>query len=197
MIRSRTPAGLLFVAVLLSGCQGDAEPGDVEQGDLPTTPRALAWLAADHFGDPGSARAETDAAEELGRGGVGAELAYDGQQLVLAVGERMPPASYDCDSRVTRSLDGCERLAEGVLMWEAEVPEEDPGVVYLVVPKSRGTVLMFSSGPSITGDPRELDLAIDVTDMVALATDARVDVTTSERAVDGGRDLDYWEGPDL
>ena len=82
-------------------------------------------------------------------------------------------------------------------MWEAETPEEDPGVVYLVVPKTRGVVLMFSSGPSITGDPRELDLAIDVADMLALATDRRVDVTTTDEAVDGGRDLDYWEGPDL
>ena len=184
-----------LAVVMVTACT--EEPSRLEGGDRTTTARALAWLAADHLGDPGSARAETDAAEEFGRAGVGTELAYDGQQLVLAVGEQMPPASYDCDRPVTRALDGCERLDEGVLMWEAVAPEEDPGVVYLVMPKGRGAVLMFSSGPTITGDPRELDLAIDVSDMVALATDVRVDVTTTDEAVDGGRNLDYWEGPDL
>jgi len=30
-----------------------------------------------------------------------------------------------------------------------------------------------------------------------LANDPRVDVTTTQEAVAEGRDMDYWEGPDL
>jgi hypothetical protein len=53
-------------------------------------------------------------------------------------------------------------------------------------------VFVYQAGPDVTGDPRELDLPISVDDMVALAEDPRVDVTTSAGAVAAGEDLGWW-----
>jgi len=186
----RTALGLGLVAVLLTGCQGE------EAGDVPTTPRALAWLAADLLGEPSRATKDRDAAEEFGSAGIGTELGY-GQQVVLSVGNDLPESLYDCDGADTDRMDGCEETEDGVLMWEDLEPEEDPGVVYVVVPKGDSAVLMFGSGPDITGDPRDLDLPVSVAEMFEIANDPRVDVTTTQEAVDGGRDLDFWGEPDL
>lgn len=184
----RALGGCALAALLLAGCQSD-EP---VAGDVATTPRALAWIAAEHLGTPSSAAAEEDAAEEFGSGGIGAELSI-GQQLVVAVGTDLPAELYDCDSQETGGLAGCEETDEGVLMWEDEEPAEDPGVVYVVVPKGDSAVLLFGSGEPVTGDPRDLDLPVTVAQMFELAQDPRVDVTTTQEAVDGGRALDWWE----
>lgn len=182
-------AALGAATLLFTGCQG--EPEEPTAGDVPTTPRALAWLAAEHLGEPSRATVDVDATEEFRADAVGAELSYGGgQQLVLAVGRGLPARSYDCQKI---STNGCEEVPGGVLLWEAQTPEEDPGVVYLVVPKGDATVLMFASGPPITGDPRELDLPISVDEMLELAGDPRVDLTTTGEAVEAGADLDYWE----
>lgn len=156
----RSVLGIGLVAALLCACQAD-EPS---AGAVPTTPRALAWLAAEYLGDPASATRDQDAAEEFG-----------------------------CDGQAGRDLDGCGETEDGVIMWQLEEPEEDPGVTYVVVPRGDSEVLMFTSGPSITGDPRDLDLPVSVATMFELALDPRVDVTTTQEAVDGGRDLDFWE----
>ena len=163
----------------------------------PVTARALAAVAAEHTGEPASATRETDAAEEFKKGGVGTELRYgsngeyDGDMLVVAVGTGLTEDHADCDAPPD-GLDGCAQVDGGVLLWEEEAPEEDPGVVYLVSPKEKGTVLVFYAGPAITGDPRDLDLPIPVDHLLAIATDPRVDVTTSQAALDAGAGLDFW-----
>ncbi|MEO5851686.1 MAG: hypothetical protein ABIQ15_04155 [Nocardioides sp.] len=181
----RTALGLGLVAILLTGCQGE------ETADVRTTRKALAWLTADHLGEPSRATTDHDAAEEFDRDGIGTELGY-GQQVVLAVGNDLPEALYDCDGADTERMDGCEKTEYGVLMWQDLEPEEDPGVVYVVVPKGDSAVLMFGSGPDITGDPRDLDLPVSVAEMFEIANDPRVDVTTTQEAVDGGRAIDFW-----
>ena len=42
------------------------------------------------------------------------------------------------------------------------------------------------------GDPRDLDLPIPVDHLLAIATDPRVDLTTSQAALDAGAGLDFW-----
>ena len=81
---------------------------------------------------------------------------------------------------------------DDLLFWERATPEEDPGVVYLLASRADTDVLMFLSGPSITADPRELDLNVSVVDLLAVAEDPRVDLTTSREAVGAGRELGYW-----
>jgi hypothetical protein len=191
------PAVLLALA-LASGC-GPAETSTAQGGSEPTTPQALAHVAAEHAGVPDTAVRDSDATEEYQPTGVGAELRYgstgeyDGDMLVVAVGTGLDLAMTDCDAPATEHLTGCEETDQGVLMWEGEAPEEDPGVVYLVQQKGDAQVLMFYAGPSITGDPRELDMPISVETLFAIANDPRVDVTTSESAVRAGQDLDYWQ----
>ncbi|MDN4161465.1 hypothetical protein [Nocardioides abyssi] len=192
----------VLLALGLSGC-GDgtrATPTDAGSGGRePTTARALAHVAAEHAGTPDSAARESDAAEEFARGGVGAELrygstgGYDGDVLVVAVGEGLDTSLVDCDAQATNSLAGCVETDQGVLMWEDEAPEEDPGVVYVVVEKGDSAALLFYAGPAITGDPRELDLPISTDVLFAIAGDPRVDVTTSAEAVAAGADLPFWQ----
>lgn len=193
---------MLACAVLaLAGCGNDDASDDpgagAAGGDIATTPQALAAVAAEYAPDPSSASAETDAAEEFRRGGVGAELRYgsdgeyDGDALTLAVGDGLPKQLKSCET-APDYVGQCVEMAGGLLFWEEEAPEEDPGVVYVVVPKGDASALMFYSGPKITGDPRELDLPIDVDTLFDIANDPRVDVTTSQAAVDAGAALDFW-----
>lgn len=166
-------------------------------GDLPTTPQALAAVVADHVGEPDSATADQDLAEEFTGRSVGAELRfdsdgeYDGDLVAIAVGSGAKPEVRDCAGFGDR-VSGCAPVDGGVLAWEKQEPEEDPGVVYLVVPKGAATVLLHYAGPDITGDPRKLDLPISVDDLRAIAADPRVDVTTSQAALDAGEKLPHW-----
>lgn len=196
------PATLLVLA--LTGCGDDTQPTPadaVAAGSERTTARALAHVAAQHAGTPSSATRESDAAEEFASGGVGAELRYgtdgeyDGDVLVVATGRGLAPALSDCDAEEARSLAGCTVTDQGVLMWEDETPEEDPGVVYLVVDKGETAALVFYAGPSITGDPRELDLPVPTDVLFEIANDPRVDLTTSAEAVDAGAELPFWREP--
>lgn len=180
--------------LLLAGCGTGTVAAS--GGEEPVTPRALAAVAAEHAGAPDSASEESDAAEEFRRDGVGAELRYgstgeyDGDALVVAVGRGLPPELVSCGEEDL--LDGCVELDGGVLAWEDEAPEEDPGVVYLALEKGRSTVLLFYAGPVITGDPRDLDLPVSVDTLLAIAKDPRVDLTTSQAALDAGLALDQW-----
>ena len=202
-MRRRSPALIIFLlAVAVASCGDDttaAPPGAAQGGAEPTTARALAHLAAEHAGTPASAARESDAAEEFTSGGVGTELRYgsdgeyDGDMLVVAVGRGLDADLVDCGSEETRSLAGCVTTDQGLLMWEDEAPEEDPGVVYVLVDKGETAALVFYAGPSITADPRELDLPIPTEVLFAIANDPRVDVTTSADAVAAGAELSFWQ----
>jgi hypothetical protein len=194
----------LLLSLAVSGCgtTTDASPGNAGSGGLePTTARALAYVAAEHAGVPASATRERDAAEEFASGGVGTELRYesdgeyDGDMLVVAVGRGLDPTLGSCSAEASQSLAGCTATDQGILMWEDEAPEEDPGVVYVLVDKGETAALVFYAGPSITDDPRELDMPISTEVLFAIANDPRVDVTTSTEAVDGGADLSFWREP--
>ena len=169
-------------------------------GDRPVTPRALAAVVADHIGAPSSARRGTDM-EELGEGLVAAvELRYpdpvdpqsDGHLLEVGVGSGFRKQVGDCTALEDQGVDGCAETRDGLVFWESATPEEDPGAVYVLVSKGDTDVALFSSGPPVTGDPRRLDLEISVADMVAIAADPRVDVTTSPEALDAGEKLSSW-----
>lgn len=192
----RTPRLALAVLALTvaTGCGADS---DGEGGDEPTTAGALAHVAAEHTSTPDrtAAMEQEDVTSLFGDGGVGAELRYgsdgeyDGDMLAVVVGRGLDRAHLDCDAEVNASYDGCAPVEDGLLLWQEEEPEEDPGTLTLVVEKDGSVVLVGYAGPTITGDPRELDLPIDVDDLVAIATDPRVDLTTSREAVKGGEAL--------
>ncbi len=195
---------IVFLTVALTGCGTTTEsspPGSPVGGDVTTTAQALAFVAAEHAGTPSSATGENDAAEEFDSKAVGTELRYgsdgeyDGDMLVVAVGQGLDKTATDCEAETNKSRAGCVETDQGMLMWEGMAPESDPGVVYVVVDKGDTTALLFYAGPTITGDPRELDMPISIDDLFAIANDPRVDVTTSQEAVDAGADLPFWQDP--
>jgi hypothetical protein len=196
------PVTLLILA--LSGCgitTATSPSGSPEGGDVPTTAQALAFVAAEHAGTPSSATGEKDAAEEFHSKAVGTELRYgsdgeyDGDMLVVAVGQGLDKTVSDCEAEANEYLAGCVETDQGMLMWEDVTPESDPGVVYVVVDKGETIALLFYAGPTITGDPRELDMPISTDVLFAIANDPRVDEATSQEAVDAGADLPFWQDP--
>ena len=202
--RSLTTSTVLLLALVGCGTQSasstDERTDEPVGDDVPVTARALAAVAAEYAGTPSRADAEEDAAEEFATDGIGTELRfgstgeYDGDSLTVAVGRGLDPALTDCASTTNDYLAGCVETDRGVLLWVDEEPEEDPGLLYVVVEKGDASVLLFYAGPKIAGDPRELDLPIPVATLFDIATDARVDVTTSQAAIEAGDDLPYWRG---
>jgi hypothetical protein len=196
-------SGAAFLAgtLLLAGCAevpdvGEQAPG----GDVPVTARALAVVAAEHVGEPASA-----ASNEWGRvqayadgRATGVDLRYgtegedDGALVSVTVGTGFERDVASC--RATGwEPSGCEDFGgKGLLLWEEAAPEEDPGGVTVVMPKDEATVVVSYSGPEITEDPRRMDLPVEVGTLLDLATDPRVDVTTSQAAVDAGGTIDFW-----
>lgn len=201
-MRSRLLVGVLVLAALSAcgdrGDTGDGESSAAVPGDVPVTPRALAWIATQSLPIPDRASA-TDDFDELGPDAVGMDMRYgsdgeyDGDLLALGVTSRLPRELLDCGAADNDYLNGCVTTDEGaVVQWEQATPEEDPGTTVVIVPRGRGGVVMFQSGQAVTGDPRELDLRVPVADMIALGQDPRVAPTTTQSAVDGGEDLPFW-----
>ncbi|QIK67203.1 hypothetical protein G7072_13375 [Nocardioides sp. HDW12B] len=195
MTRRLLAAALLLATLTACGDRGE-DASTPEAGDVPTTPRALAWVAAQTLPAPDRASA-TDDFDELGRDAVGIEMRYgsdgeyDGDLLALGVSDRLPRDLVDCEAN--DYLSGCVTTDDGVvLQWEEQVPEEDPGTVIVIVPRAEGAAVLFQSGEPVTGDPRELDLRVSVDEMIALGQDPRVAPTTTQEAVDGGEDLAFW-----
>lgn len=196
-------AAAAVLVVSLAGCGShttkEASASTPSGGDEPLTPRALAAVVAEHTGTPSSAQLGTDM-EEFGRDVVAVELRYgagaetDGDSLSVGVGTDFVEVVGNCGSPQNEGLAGCVKTADGMVLWEDETPEEDPGVVYVLASKRRADVILYYSGPPITGDPRRLDLPISVEEMFAIAADPRVDVTTSREAIEAGNELDVWRG---
>lgn len=192
---------LTAVLTLVFGCGAKTgESNSPGGGKEPTTARALAAVVEDHLADKvgyaTSARPGLDAARAVG--GVGAELRYRAKgepskpAVSIAVGTKAAAAEFTCKKLMSQSYDGCAATNGGVLFWENETPEEDPGVVYVALRKGSATALMFLSGPVISKDPRKLDLRISVEDLFAIAKDDRVNTTTSSSAVHAGEALKSW-----
>jgi hypothetical protein len=198
----RGSGAFLACTLLLAGCAEVPDVGEqVPGGDVPVTARALAFVAAEHVGEPASA-----AAHEWGRvpsyadgRATGLVLRYgtdgehDGDLVSVTVGTGFERDVTSCRAAGWEP-SGCEDFGgKGLLLWEEAAPEEDPGGVTVVMPKDEATVVVSYSGPEIDGDPRRMDLPVGVGTLLALATDARVDVTTSQAAVDAGRAVDFWQ----
>lgn len=202
-MRRRQLALVALVLLAVPGCGSGPERRTAEPpagGEEPTTARALAFVVeerlADQMGAATSARPELDGPRAVG--GVGAAVRFRAEDepskpaVSVSVGSKATAAEFTCARLLKEFYNGCVETGGGVLFWEEETPEEDPGVVYVALRKGKATVLLFQSGPLVTGDPRELDLRISVEDMVEIARDPRVDVTTSAEAVRGGEDLKRW-----
>lgn len=192
-------AGLVVILVVVLGVA--FWPRGPEGGDEPTTPRSLAYVVAEHV-DLDPTRAGVDwAADNFRRGfphpkravAASTNFAGEGNIVVVGVSPERPKQGPSCD-------DGfCADLGDGItLTWDELAPEADPGLIVIVAELDDHTVVLRYSGPEITGDPRDLDLPVSVETMVDIVTDPRVAPTTSQEAIDGGEQIDFWlEGNQL
>lgn len=170
------PLVLLAVTALLGACgSGTAESAPVESG--PITAEAIIAIAGDHLDDPTrSGPHELDGSDP--KRSVLARLTYGDQHVDVVVG---PRREEDVAGACAESYLDCAELETGVagatltLVWQEEVPEEDPGIVVLLLEReAESSMVRWGGDVTVVGDPRELDLAVPVEDAVDLLEDERL-----------------------
>lgn len=193
--RASSRATFALTGVLLvAGC-GTRAGGDAPADDpAALTSRAVAAVMLDHLPSDTSTRQATFVDEHSPAGLVGADFRYgageaDDGSLVQVTVSRGTPATCE------RGDERCVELPGDVLLgWDTEAPVEDPGTVGVQHVAGEDVVLVSMAGPVITGDPREMDLSPSVEELVALATDERLRLTTTAAVVAAAEDLDDWDG---
>jgi hypothetical protein len=197
-----SPRRLMPVLVLASlmltstscGHRSTSEP--TSTGDVPITARAVAAITAEHLGRPSRAQVDEDPyglhhPVAATRVRYHAHGDYDGDLVAVLVGTGLDRREDNCPS--VQSRGGCFTVDGVRVTWSPAIPEEDPGAIGIVAPRRGGVyVIVVYSGTEITGDPRKRAVSLPLDDLVALASDARIDRTTTQAAVDAGNGLDYW-----
>ncbi|WP_341927703.1 hypothetical protein [Nocardioides psychrotolerans] len=208
--RTAALAGTALLSLALLGGCGSGAPGsdptglgtpgpDAGSGDVPMTARGLAALAFVYLSDDTASRAAAYSTYETPSGEVGVDLRYGGGEgddgdLVRVLVTPEPEEDPRCESGDQRCV---EREVDGgtlVLAWEEVAPEEDPGVVLLSLVREDEVASVLYAGPAIKGDPREIDLPIEISALEELVQDPRVGVTTDQEVVDAGEEVEDWEG---
>ena len=189
---------VVAATMLLSACGQQQEARSrVAGGDEPATPAALAYVATEYVGEPDSAGEGSNVAEAFRQEPVQAELRfmstgeYDGDAVQVVVGRGLREPVTSC-AQLREEVSGCEDLKDGFWFWGEEEPEEDPGAVFVLQQKESATVIVAYYGPVIKGDPRDQNLPIKVETLIDLAADPRVDLTTTNDAVEEGAKAAYW-----
>lgn len=178
-------AGLTAAACGVSAEQLTTGGGADGSDPLPVTTVVTQHLptAPDHAG-PGE-EGEDDIAAALVRYGPADSWSTENLRLgVYAAAPSDVDEDVSCDDD---SVDGCEKstLADGstlYLMWQLEEPQEDPGIISMIVVRDDAIVGMRVTGPTITEHPAELDLGygVDLAILKEILADPRL---TPESAV--------------
>ncbi|MER6941559.1 hypothetical protein ABTX24_02685 [Nocardioides sp. NPDC127514] len=188
-------------AVIVSACSSEAVDAGGDPGRI--THRAVAAVALEHLPTDTSTRAASYTDESTPSEQVsvdlryGADGEYDGDLVGVAVSAQ-PPAEGACRRELGQhcvDLPTEVKNAEMQLRWTEEEPEEDPGNVGIVLLRDDGESASIDySGPTITGDPRELDMPISVEKLVAVVEDPRLRYQATSSTLALGEELDDWEG---
>ncbi len=172
---------------LLAACGG---ADDV--GAEPITPGAIVAVTEDVLDRPARDVAPWGVfTRELGRESPGAQMSF-GRLSVAVVVAPTTDSPLVCadpsffDECVQQEYDG----REVTIAWQELEPEEDPGILYVIDRREGEDVAVQLSGPSIDGDPRDLDLGIGLGELAAVATDPRLGLTTTQEVVDEGAEVD-------
>ncbi|WP_143033895.1 hypothetical protein [Nocardioides sp. YR527] len=193
--------GVVVAVGLVSGCSGEA----VDAGGAPgaITHRAVAAVALEHLPTDTSSRAASYTDESTPPEQVsvdlryGADGEYDGDLVSVAVSAQRPEDDA-CRSELGQhcvDLPTDVKSAEMQLRWTEEEPEEDPGGVGVVLVREGGeTASIGYSGPTITGDPRKLEMPISVEKLVAVVEDPRLRYQATSSTLALGEELDDWKG---
>ncbi|MET0820552.1 MAG: hypothetical protein ABWY58_06285 [Aeromicrobium sp.] len=181
------------VALLISvaACGSDETAGSTTEK---STPRALAAVLVEKLDKTTKAEA-SEGIDYYGDGAVGATVHLAPEtQVSLVVGDDLPHELTSCKAKADLR-DACVEIGDAVLTWTKEEPEEDFGEINVAVPKGKGWALATQTGTFVTADPRTLDLDVSVDDMLALARDKRVGLTTTPATIAAGDKVPNWHGP--
>ncbi|MEU4450121.1 hypothetical protein AB0F44_02265 [Nocardioides sp. NPDC023903] len=190
------------LAGIVAGCSSQAVDAGSDPGRI--THRAVAAVALEHLPTDTSSRSASYTDESTPREQVsvdlryGADGEYDGDLVNVAVSAQPPEEGEACRSELGQhcvDLPTEVKDAEMQLRWTEEEPEEDPGVVDIVLLREGGeTASIGYAGPTITGDPRKLDMPIGVEKLVAVVEDPRLRYQATSSTLALGEELDDWEG---
>lgn len=182
----------------------DHESGDGHDHDpVGLTPEALAAVALEHVEEEPRVGRRMNETEHGAGEGVRFQFGETpSDTTTLNVSVAPPEESSDC-SQDTEDADGCEELdVDGqtvYVLWEEEAPDEGPGLVVVWTEREGEFVGTYyagdpTDGDTISGDPREQDLLIDVEEMVDIVTDERLTLAPSDDVLALGDDLDLQWG---
>jgi hypothetical protein len=188
---------LLVTGILAAGCGDDgAPPGVPAAEDGPLTSRAIAAVMLDHLPDDTTHRQATNVDEYSPKGLVGADFRYhgggedDGDLVSLTVAPGKPDPCIPAEH--------CTDLGDGVqLRWGLHVPEEDPGSVAVLRQRGDELVTVVYSGPTITGDPRDLDIEHSVETLAELVRDPRLRLDADGATLAAGEEVEDWRGGEV
>ncbi|MBD8868945.1 hypothetical protein [Nocardioides donggukensis] len=211
--RRRAGAGVAVVAAVLlggalvgvPGLGGDtAESADTSAGEasaaaadgkpVAATPSALAAIALEVVGSRPSDFAPVED-EELGDGTVAAELRFGraggdpGDLLAVGVAPGRGVARLRCDAPAVTCRSKRSEAGLLTLAWRTAARGADPGSVAVLLQREGEYAIALSTGPEITGDPRDLALDVPVADLVAIVSDSRFGLRTTSDAVEAGAGL--------
>ena len=204
-LTTRVAVGLLALVVALTGVAGltallgdDSTGGDdAAGGDVPATPQALAWVAGQHLPTPEVGLSYPDRAADGAGFYVGLDYARRGKRGGTEVAVSVLPLRRTLDCKTLRAeptIDGCEVREGATVFWQEAEPKEDPGVLYVEVVKGDTSVVVFQQGPKVPADIDDFEAEASLADMIAAAKDPRLDLTTTQEAVDEGERLPWWRG---
>ena len=202
----RPATGLVLLgALLLSACGSTgADEGGVggDPARARVTPGALVAIAMSHL----DLTEGPDYFESLDLAGEDPQTAQagmrfrsgngnDGDLVQVAVSAPRPVPPCSDPRRCVRTRTGAGTL---VLSWDLEAPEEDPGVVSVLLYTDKEVRKIYLSGPKITKDPRRMDLRYvhSVEKMQSVVEDPDFALSTTQGAVDAGHALKAWKGRD-
>jgi hypothetical protein len=201
---ARASLGVLTVVLalaLIAGCGTDPGPGPVSATTAqhgPITQRAIAAIMLKHLPENTTSRTALYTDSNDPEGLLGAELRYggdgetDGDPIIAA----LAPGEYTHRGPRTQSapVDTSVPGASLTLLWETEEPEEDGGIVRVVLQHPDEYAVITLAGPRITADPRQMDLPVTVDDLVKLVEDPQLRLQTTPEALEAGRSLEGWDG---
>lgn len=157
------------------------------------TPGALAAVAVEHLGAQPTELHGLSASDQYPDGAFAATLTVPDAQrggqgmLTLVASPTAIPHARDCDR-----LDGCaevETRAGTVGLGWFEDGLGGQGVVVAVMRHGDEMSMVVWTGAGVSGDPRDDDLAVPVSEMLRIISDPRFGMQTSTDMVDRGSEL--------
>lgn len=174
MATARRWVSLVGTAIVLSSC------GSGSAAEAPINPTALALIAEDHVDAEAVGYRSPVHEDDRVQVWVSFDVEPDREREIgISIGEPDDDRELCAASREACEIIETDR-GDVALDWYLETFESDPGSVRITYLEEGLEAEVWYSGPFITGDPRDLDLALDIEDLIDIVADERLDWQTDE-----------------